>query len=617
MSDIICPPIHNRLQGFAKDALAAVTINPQAGMPRQWLTALRGELSKLGVSAADLDIAVHQAVLLAFQRRLQLVASGQSDVAVRTRLSALIVAWRRQNAFWQMWRPKLNEAWEAETPDPSSRFTWRITTSGAMISHRINGSLRLRVEQGCIIIEGRRALRAYAPLAAKHVLLEHIRRTFVRQGANGLLPDDLPQDLARIDTARLANTQEACTEADLLALHIPGLADPRRRWQAQGLTWADADLQTGTDTYKALLSFAGEAATVARRIGCYPRNSAPWVCKYPAFWQGLQERQHLMRDLRKYRTAAFAVHMACKNIPEPSPWDTCPSGVPEVLRQLENWASTYAAPETRTTRSLRRVLMNPPKGLPRHFLSALRHAEVSRPIHSVEEFIAHVGTQVPARAERLFPHILGRHAPDHPNLPLIRRATSTDLREAYDIMMTPDVEDHGCGAMQWAMGFTTPPPNVDGWINLISWLLDFPETVHCTIIGLAKRSAVWHRNMLRHARMTRATRISIPPSTALPVPPWQPRCPKNGTVIHLATAGALEEESTHMRHCVRSYARAALGRRSVLFHCELGEDKATVETDWNGRVIQAKGPWNKSNALTLWAIKTGNLAKKMDKERIA
>jgi hypothetical protein len=58
-----------------------------------------------------------------------------------------------------------------------------------------------------------------------------------------------------------------------------------------------------------------------------------------------------------------------------------------------------------------------------------------------------------------------------------------------------------------------------------------------------------------------------------------------------------------MKHCIASYAERAVNGNCYLFHIEHGDETASIEVDYLGRVLQAQGPRNKRNAATRWGTR--------------
>ncbi len=51
-----------------------------------------------------------------------------------------------------------------------------------------------------------------------------------------------------------------------------------------------------------------------------------------------------------------------------------------------------------------------------------------------------------------------------------------------------------------------------------------------------------------------------------------------------------------MHHCIGTRARAAAMGDAFLFHVELGAERASVEVDTAGQVVEVSGPCNTRNA---------------------
>lgn len=150
----------------------------------------------------------------------------------------------------------------------------------------------------------------------------------------------------------------------------------------------------------------------------------------------------------------------------------------------------------------------------------------------------------------------------------------------------------------------------DHLIDLSHRILDYPETYHGDLVGLARRSKDWHDAMRvqdnrrfaeRFAEMSR----ELEPETPLPLPDLDYAGLAERGVTPLRTAGECYEEHRLMRHCVHTYATKARAGECYLFHVECDRKKddgsiehsqATVELLPNGEIGQAKGPENENNA---------------------
>ncbi len=55
-----------------------------------------------------------------------------------------------------------------------------------------------------------------------------------------------------------------------------------------------------------------------------------------------------------------------------------------------------------------------------------------------------------------------------------------------------------------------------------------------------------------------------------------------------------------MDHCLADYAGQAVSGESFLFHVEHDGDRATIQMDYQGGVVQAHGPHNRRNGAARW-----------------
>jgi hypothetical protein len=97
-----------------------------------------------------------------------------------------------------------------------------------------------------------------------------------------------------------------------------------------------------------------------------------------------------------------------------------------------------------------------------------------------------------------------------------------------------------------------------------------------------RRLQAWHRPVPLEDAM---------PAKLPPIPlPMVPGC------RFLATVGEIIQEGESMRHCIGTRALAAVRGDAFLFHVELGAERASVEVDTAGQVVEVSGPCNTRNA---------------------
>lgn len=164
-----------------------------------------------------------------------------------------------------------------------------------------------------------------------------------------------------------------------------------------------------------------------------------------------------------------------------------------------------------------------------------------------------------------------------------------DAREA-EITRCLDLVSAEVGADLWP----DRPDDVERAIRFLS----FPEVHSGRLPGLARRSARWHRDLLRQTREELLRPEKLLPGTPTARPPvLLPRIPG---IRFVATAGEVVEEGEAMRHCVATLAKAAVLGRCYLFHVDHQGEEATIQLDRRGRIVEAAGPRNSRNEAVRW-----------------
>jgi hypothetical protein len=126
------------------------------------------------------------------------------------------------------------------------------------------------------------------------------------------------------------------------------------------------------------------------------------------------------------------------------------------------------------------------------------------------------------------------------------------------------------------------------------YLNDYPETYHGDLKGLFMRSFRWHEGQVRlNGPMTTMYESRYKDSYALPDPPWG-ELDISGLTL-LKTVGEVRGEGKKMSHCVGSYAYKAAQGQSFIYHYEKSGNKATIEMNNKGVIIQVHGPQNQQN----------------------
>jgi len=127
--------------------------------------------------------------------------------------------------------------------------------------------------------------------------------------------------------------------------------------------------------------------------------------------------------------------------------------------------------------------------------------------------------------------------------------------------------------------------------TFLKYLCDYPEDHSGNIVGLANRSARYHRLLATQRNHLSVDQADDQPMAVPPVP-----LPSRTGLRFLDTAGAVRHEGMLMGHCIASYVDRARTGQSFLFHYDHAGEIASVGGDAWGRVIQACGPYNAANS---------------------
>lgn len=127
------------------------------------------------------------------------------------------------------------------------------------------------------------------------------------------------------------------------------------------------------------------------------------------------------------------------------------------------------------------------------------------------------------------------------------------------------------------------------------------------IVGLCKRSVVWHKGLENQRRETEVAMLkkynaTLEEKTALP-PIVLPDTPG---VTFLDTCKAVIDEGFRMGHCISGYANDALKGNCYLFHVDYEGEMASVEVAPGGFVRQSQGLKNKQNKASVYGQKLLN-----------
>jgi|JI10StandDraft_1071094.scaffolds.fasta_scaffold01502_37 hypothetical protein len=183
-------------------------------------------------------------------------------------------------------------------------------------------------------------------------------------------------------------------------------------------------------------------------------------------------------------------------------------------------------------------------------------------------------------------------------LNLFQKATESEIGEAMHIYgkNTGDTE------YEPILGFLTGEFEVHSVANFLSYLEDYKDSEPTNLVSLTKRAVRWHDQLARRERKEIRCRTMVQYgdlSKPVPVPRFDHRCPN---LRFLSTLEEICDEAEHMQHCVDMYIEEVLNGKCHIFHLDLDGSEATVEFDFAGILIQAKGPKNRNNAAVEFAI---------------
>jgi hypothetical protein len=246
--------------------------------------------------------------------------------------------------------------------------------------------------------------------------------------------------------------------------------------------------------------------------------------------------------------------------------------VDQALEMMENWRGLFS-PTGEPYRSLDRTLMNLPGGIPPGLAACLSLVYLDRPVFSRSELVVltlHEQRRFERELQRRNEAVFRSASEDR-----IARATRLIAKHIRNPLSTRRTTD-----LKFVVGF----------------LMDYPEEHMGNIVGLAERSIRWHRQQLEQdterilGRLGRNTPTEPPP---IPVP-------QDPSVRFLSDVKDVCDEGILMNNCVASYAGGAARGTSYLFHVSHAGEEATIEVDRAGRVVQATGPRNRTNAASRW-----------------
>ena len=238
---------------------------------------------------------------------------------------------------------------------------------------------------------------------------------------------------------------------------------------------------------------------------------------------------------------------------------------------LTKWRSLFSSTGDTYT-SLNKTLMNLPGRVTPWTLCELWRVRLPRPVTDRAEVML-----IGAFAER----------DKLVNQDVVLRAGRDDIQRAMALVN---------GATRWHLSLS----RTRSFSRLAGYLADFPEQHHGSIVGLARKTMEWHRELQEQRWEVEVADLGGRDAPAM-VPPIP--LPELAGVRFLAAVGDILDEGKMMQHCVATYAGEAVAGRSYLFHVERCGEMATVEVGGSGRILQAYGPRNALNAAASWGTK--------------
>ncbi|HMP02774.1 MAG TPA: PcfJ domain-containing protein [Gemmatales bacterium] len=284
----------------------------------------------------------------------------------------------------------------------------------------------------------------------------------------------------------------------------------------------------------------------------------PELVMSPEFYK----HKYIVKDVLAYRAAAAAAGITGRDA-------TNEDGIAFALEWMAKWKAIFA-PTGETYPILNKTLMNLPPGIPAQVLLDLNKFMLPRPITSRLELLT----------------VIRAHKTGQRNIRAFSFATEAQIAEAMRRVSNHLHED--LSPRRWR--------DVN---KAVLFLGDYPDSHHGNVVGLAERSIRWHRDHQDElaervvVEFGNAKEVAMPP---IPLPALE-------GVRFLATVGEVVQEGADMEHCIAKYATKAVSGHSFLFHVEYQGERASVEVDWYGHVVQACGPKNEDNVATEWGRK--------------
>ena len=239
----------------------------------------------------------------------------------------------------------------------------------------------------------------------------------------------------------------------------------------------------------------------------------------------------------------------------------------EYFYLLEKWPLLYA-PSRKPYTALNRTLSNCPKVPPRILLKVFKH-RLERPLHEKYNFLITIEALDSEMAEE--------------NRKVFLNSTKDEIRDSLKDLQKEIGPTFYC-RKSTSIGF------------LVNYINDSNEiNPNGNLRNLLKKAIRWHRHNQGRPKFRRP---SVDMSMEVKKPPVVFPETVDGLKIHfLDTIGKIYSEGEDMNHCIGTFVDKAMEGKCYLFHVEdlKSGEKASVEMDMHGKVVQSRGPYNCSN----------------------
>jgi hypothetical protein len=253
----------------------------------------------------------------------------------------------------------------------------------------------------------------------------------------------------------------------------------------------------------------------------------------------------------------------------PDPWGSI--STQRKLEALANWRGLYS-PTGLPYRSLNRTLMNLPGGVPYGYLSALAEIDLPRPITNRLEL----------------------------NLILAYKEAWDNRNQSGNLLVllyaqAPQIKEAMQRISESTHNELSPRRSRD--IKFMAhFLADYPEKHAGNIVGLADKAIDWHRYEQEREIQKQVDELGAETKAATPPIPL----PDQPGIRFLVTVDDICQEGSEMSHCLAGYSKDAVKGHCYLFHVEHNGERASVQVDFMGKVVQAHGPGNRRNNAEAW-----------------